>query len=86
MNTDVSRRAFFGTVASVAALPALAGAATPVAAPPPASTTLKLGVASYSMRKFTLDQTLEMARALMANPNFSAALSQSGVASQSRSN
>lgn len=64
MSTDVSRRAFFGTVASVAALPALTGAATPAAAPPPASTTLKLGVASYSMRKFTLEQTLEMARAL----------------------
>lgn len=64
MSTDVSRRAFFGTVASVAALPALAGAASGVAAPVAAGKSLKLGVASYSMRKFTLDQALEMAKAL----------------------
>ena len=65
MSIDVSRRAFFGTVVSAAALPALAGAATPgVAAPAAASKTLKLGVASYSMRKFTLDQALDMAKAL----------------------
>ncbi|MBK5298703.1 MAG: sugar phosphate isomerase/epimerase [Vicinamibacteria bacterium] len=65
MNTDVSRRAFFGAVASAAALPALAGAATSaVAAPALAGKTLKLGVASYSMRKFTLEQALDMARTL----------------------
>ena len=62
MSPEVTRRAFFGTVASVAALPSLAraGADSPVAAP--AAATLKLGVASYSLRKFTLDQTLAMAR------------------------
>jgi sugar phosphate isomerase/epimerase len=65
MSTDVSRRAFFGTVASAVALPALAGAATSVVATQAsAGKTLKLGVASYSMRKFTLDQALDMARAL----------------------
>ena len=65
MSTDVSRRAFFGAVASAAALPALAGAATPaVPAQASAGKTLKLGLASYSMRKFTLDQALEMARAV----------------------
>ena len=65
MSTDVSRRAFFGTVASAAALPALVGAAP--ARPgvqSAAGKTLKLGVASYSMRKFTLDQALDMAKAL----------------------
>jgi sugar phosphate isomerase/epimerase len=62
MSTEVTRRAFFGTVASVAALPGLAraDAASPAAAP--AAATLKLGVASYSLRKFTLDQTLAMAK------------------------
>ena len=64
MSTDVSRRAFFGTVASAAALPTLAGAAPRVTAPAAAGKSLKLGVASYSMRKFTLDQALEMAKAL----------------------
>lgn len=65
MSPEVTRRAFFGTVASVAALPSLAraGAASPAAARA-AATTLKLGVASYSLRKFTLDQTLAMAREL----------------------
>lgn len=62
MSPEVTRRAFFGTVASVAALPALAAveAASPAAAS--AVATLKLGVASYSLRKFTLDQTLAMAK------------------------
>jgi sugar phosphate isomerase/epimerase len=61
MSPAVTRRAFFGTVASVAALPSLAraGAANPAAA---TAATLKLGVASYSLRKFTLDQTLAMAK------------------------
>lgn len=65
MSPEVTRRAFFGTVASVAALPSLARAeaASPAAARA-AATTLKLGVASYSLRKFTLDQTLAMAREL----------------------
>ena len=65
MSTDVSRRAFLGSVASAAALPALAGATTSTtAAPATADKSLKLGVASYSMRKFTLDQALEMAKTL----------------------
>jgi sugar phosphate isomerase/epimerase len=65
MSTEVSRRAFFGTVVAAAALPGFAGAATrPVTMPAVAGKTLKLGVASYSMRKFTLDQALEMARVL----------------------
>ena len=65
MSIDVSRRAFLGAVASTAALPALAGAAMPaVLASATAGKTLKLGLASYSMRKFTLDQALEMAKAV----------------------
>jgi sugar phosphate isomerase/epimerase len=64
MSTEVSRRAFFGAVASAAAVPALAGAAHGAGAPAAAARSLKLGVASYSMRKFTLDQALDMARAL----------------------
>ncbi len=65
MSTEVSRRAFFGTVAAAAAIPSLTGTEAPAAiAPAPADRTLKLGVASYSMRKFTLDQALEMAQAL----------------------
>ena len=65
MSTEVSRRAFFGTVAAAAAIPSLTGTAAPAAiAPAPADRTLKLGVASYSMRKFTLDQALQMAQAL----------------------
>lgn len=63
MTTDVSRRAFFGTIAAAAAMPTFAGA-TRAAAPAASGKGLILGVASYSMRKFTLDQTLEMAKAL----------------------
>jgi sugar phosphate isomerase/epimerase len=50
------------SAAAVAASGALAPS-TSVAAPP-AGRTLTLGVASYSTRKFTLDQTLEMAKTL----------------------
>ncbi len=66
MSTDVSRRAFVGTVAAAAAAPVLAGMTdTPAAAAPaPAGKTLILGVASYSLRKFTLDQVLEAAKGL----------------------
>ncbi len=65
MSTDVSRRAFVGTVAAAAAAPVLAGMAAPAAAAPaPAGKTLILGVASYSLRKFTLDQVLEAAKGL----------------------
>jgi len=58
----LTRRAFMGSAAALAASSALAPS-TSVAASP-AGRTLTLGVASYSTRKFTLDQTLEMAKAL----------------------
>ena len=66
MTNDRSRRQFFRTAAAAAAwttfgrLPGLDTAA--LAATP--SKALKLGVASYSMREFTLDQALEMAKTL----------------------
>ena len=64
MSTEVTRRAFFGTLGAAATLSSLdrAYAATPAALR--AAATLKLGVASYSLRKFTLDQTLAMAKEL----------------------
>jgi sugar phosphate isomerase/epimerase len=69
MTTSLSRRALFRTAAAAAAWTAAgrpagaAGAATRRPAnPDPAA--LKIGVASYSMRKFTLDQALEMAAVL----------------------
>ena len=58
----LTRRAFMESAAAVAASGALAPS-TSVAAPR-ADRTLTLGVASYSTRKFTLDQTLEMAKTL----------------------
>ena len=58
----LTRRAFMGSTAALAASGVLAPP-TSVAAPP-AGRTLTLGVASYSTRKFTLDQTLEMAKTL----------------------
>jgi sugar phosphate isomerase/epimerase len=66
MTTIISRRALMGTAAGAAAWAALRRAASadvtlaPAARPEP----LKLGVASYSLRKFPLDQTLENAKAL----------------------
>ena len=66
MSLDVSRRAFLGTIAAAAALPALnqPAAARELAAASPGAPALKIGVASYSMRKFPLDKALEMARVL----------------------
>ncbi len=64
MTATVSRRAFVGTALSVGALSHVRSASP---AEPPAAekrSSLKLGVASYSCRKFTLDQTLDMAKAL----------------------
>ena len=61
-----SRRQFFGTAGAAAAWPLLSrmpgaeSAALAVGRGGP----LKLGVASYSMREFTLDQALEMAKKL----------------------
>jgi sugar phosphate isomerase/epimerase len=65
MRSDVTRRTFFGSVAAAAAMAALprTSTAAPLSAAPDGKT-LKIGLASYSMRKFTLDQALEMARAI----------------------
>lgn len=66
MTTDRSRRQFLTTASAAAAwttcgsLPGVDAAA--LAATPSAA--LKLGVASYSMREFPLDQALEMAKTL----------------------
>jgi hypothetical protein len=59
------RRDFLTTVAAAGLVPQLTGHATaapaaPVVAPPDQ---LKLGVASYSLRKFPFDKALEMAKA-----------------------
>jgi sugar phosphate isomerase/epimerase len=66
MTSTVTRRAFVGAALSVGALSRVIGVAdvdvTAAARAKPAA--LKLGVASYSCRKFTLDQTLDMAKAL----------------------
>ena len=63
MTATLSRRAFVGAALSAGALSRITPSATAEAAPlRPAR--LTLGVASYSCRKFTLDQTLEMAHAL----------------------
>jgi sugar phosphate isomerase/epimerase len=66
MTTAFSRRHFFGTAAAAAAWPVLSRAAAAGAAAPAVNGggPLKLGVASYSMREFTLDQALEMAKQL----------------------
>jgi len=55
------RREFCGTVAAVSLLPHVMGRAAPRAA---VAAPLKLGVASYSLRKFPFDKCLEMAKAL----------------------
>jgi sugar phosphate isomerase/epimerase len=65
MTTRRSRRQFFTTAAAAAAGTALwprSGVDAAGLAPP--SSALKLGVASYSMREFSLDQALEMAKTL----------------------
>jgi sugar phosphate isomerase/epimerase len=65
MSNDLSRRRFMGTAAAAAAWTAMGHAPRVEAAAAPASTgALKLGVASYSMREFTLDQALDMAKTL----------------------
>ena len=56
-----TRRAFLGTAAAAVAMPALAAQDRTPAATASGARTLKLGIASYSMRKFTLDQALAMA-------------------------
>lgn len=62
MSLSSSRRAFLGAAAAALALPAVERRAWAAAASP--AKTLKIGVASYSLRKFTLDQALSMARDL----------------------
>jgi hypothetical protein len=60
MSTDRSRRRFFGTAAVAAAWPLLGRVSGAVSAAPAAGHgPLNLGVASYSMREFTLDQALD---------------------------
>lgn len=59
------RRDFLTTMAAAAALPHVTLGAGGAAAPPPPADALKLGLASYSVRKFpNLDKCLEMAKAL----------------------
>lgn len=65
MTTRVSRRSFLGTAAATTAWSAAVGAnaggaASTLARPEP----LKLGVASYSFRNFSLDRALDMAKTL----------------------
>jgi len=61
----MKRRDFLATVAAAGALPALGrGSSLHAAAAPAASAALKLGVASYSLRKFPFDKCLEMAKSL----------------------
>jgi sugar phosphate isomerase/epimerase len=64
--TDISRRALFGTAAAAAAWASLQRTAGAASIPelPAGPAPLKLGVASYSLRKFTLDQALEMTKTL----------------------
>jgi sugar phosphate isomerase/epimerase len=59
-----TRRAFLGSAAAALAAPALAAHRSRPTAPPAAARTLKIGIASYSMRKFTLDQALAMANTI----------------------
>jgi sugar phosphate isomerase/epimerase len=57
-----SRRQFFGGLAATAAWPLLSRVADASPAVPGKNAPLKLGLASYSMREFTLDQALDMAK------------------------
>jgi len=62
MTTGASRRRFIGTAAAAAAWPLIGRADGASAAP--ARGTLKLGIASYSFREFSLDQALEWTKHL----------------------
>ena len=59
-----TRRAFLGVAMAAVTVPALNGRPNARAARAAAGRTLKIGIASYSMRKFTLDQALDMARTI----------------------
>jgi sugar phosphate isomerase/epimerase len=65
MGNYLSRRTFLGTAAVAAATPfAPSGRLTAGRSTEPAASRLNLGLASYSMREFTLDQALDMARTM----------------------
>jgi sugar phosphate isomerase/epimerase len=57
-----TRRTFLGAAMAAAAVPAFHSRPRARVARAAAGRTLKIGIASYSMRKFTLDQALDMAR------------------------
>jgi hypothetical protein len=57
-----TRRTFLGAAIAAAAVPTLHGRLHAGPAAAAAGRTLKIGLASYSMRKFTLDQALAMAK------------------------
>ena len=65
---DVPRREFLSTSAAAMASVAMGAAVTPPPQPPepphPPPTSLNLGVASYSLRNFPRDKTIEMVKAL----------------------
>jgi len=63
---SMTRRGFFGTAAAAATWAGIGRAFSAHGSPLPTRRTspLKLGVASYSLREFPLDQALEMARTL----------------------
>ena len=62
---DVPRREFLSTSAAAMASVAMGAAVTPPPEPPqPPPTSLNLGVASYSLRNFPRDKTIEMVKAL----------------------
>jgi sugar phosphate isomerase/epimerase len=67
--THIPRRAFLqtaaaGVAAAALGLPEAARAAFRSGAPGPAADALRLGVASYSLRKFSREQAIEMVKAL----------------------
>ena len=66
MTNSLSRRAFFGTAAAAAAWTTISRVSSAEAAGPAAAAgaPLKLGVASYSMRKLPLGKALDMAKTL----------------------
>jgi sugar phosphate isomerase/epimerase len=68
MATHPSRRTFLSTAGAAVAAATLGSSRSraAVSSPPPptAQSRLKLGLASYSMREFSLDQALEMAKKL----------------------
>src|SRR4051812_47585841 len=64
MASNLTRRGFLGTAGAAAGAALMPASARRAGAAPAAGHSLRLGVASYSMRKFSLDQTLAMAKTL----------------------